>query len=123
VSGITTGDALAYCARLRDLILLHNGGWADADGLYRFHLLAGAAARAADDAQCGELLRSAEQYAKDLFSATAHHSWARGKTSGADILRLCILGKLDTLRDRLTQLYGQSEWANDLDASRNPSRE
>lgn len=123
MSGSTTGDALGYCARIRDLILLHSGGWADADALYRFHLLSAAAARAADDAQCVELLRTAEQYATDLFSATAHHSWARGKTSGADILRLCILGKLDTLRERLTQLYGQRAWVNDSDASRNPSRE
>jgi hypothetical protein len=119
----TAGDALAYCARIRDLILLHSGGWADADALYRFHLLSGAAARAAHDAQCIELLRTAEQYAKDLFSATAHHSWARGKTTGADILRLCILGKLDTLRERLTQLYGKAAWVSDGDTSRTPSRE
>lgn len=123
MSGITTSDALAYCARIRDLILLHGGGRADADALYRFHLLSGAAARAAEDAQCVELLRTAEQYAVELFSATAHHTWARGKTSGADILRLCILGKLDTLRARLTQLYGQPVWVNDPDASRHPSRE
>ena len=123
MSSSTAGDALAYCARIRDLILLHSGGWADADALYRFQLLSGAAARAADDAQCVELLRTAEQYAKDLFSATAHHSWARGKTSGADILRLCILGKLDTLRARLTRLYGQAAWLNDPDASTNPNRE
>ena len=110
MSSSTAGDALAYCARIRDLILQHSGGWPDADALLKFRLLSGAASRAADDANCTELLRTTEQYAADLFSASAHYAWARGKTSGADVLRLCILGKLDTLRERLTTLYGNPGW-------------
>ena len=99
-----TEDALTYCARIRDLVLHHSGGWADADALRRFRLLSYAASRAADDAQCAETMHTAEQYAADLFSATAHHKWARTTTSGADMLRLCILSKLDAFRDRLNQL-------------------
>ena len=106
----TTGDALAHCARIRDLILHHSGGWPDADALRNFRLLSGATSRAADDVDCDELLRTAEQYAADLFSASAHYTWARGKTSGADVLRLCILGKLDALRARLTKLHGGVVW-------------
>src|SRR5919106_6542737 len=99
-----TEDALTYCARIRDLVLHHSGGWADADALRRFRLLSYAASRAADDAQCAEIMHTAEQYAADLFSATAHQKWARTTTSGADMLRLCILSKLDAFRDRLNQL-------------------
>jgi hypothetical protein len=99
-----TDDALAYGARIRDLILHHSGGWADAHALEKFRLLAGAAARAIDDAACTELMRTAEQYAADLFSVSAHHKWARSRTSGADVLRLCILAKLDAFRERLKRL-------------------
>ena len=128
-----TEDALTYCARIRDLVLHHSGGWADADALRRFRLLsyaasraadslrleAGrggrAASRAADDAQCAEIMHTAEQYAADLFSATAHQKWARTTTSGADMLRLCILSKLDAFRDRLNQLQaaGRPDLADD----------
>ena len=97
-----TRDALAYCARVRDLILHHNGGWADGEALRKFRLLSYAAARAAADEQCAELLRTADEYAADLFSESAHRKWAQGQTAGADVLRLCILGKLDAVRERLT---------------------
>ena len=99
-----TEDALTYCARIRDLVLHHSGGWADADALRKFKLLSYAASRAADDAQCTEIMHTADQYAADLFSATAHHKWARTRTSGADMLRLCILSKLDAFLDRLNEL-------------------
>lgn len=99
-------DALEYCERIRDLVLHHSGGWADADALRTFRLLSAAARRAADDAVCEEIMHSADQYAADLFSAGAHHKWAQGKTSGVDVLRLGILGKLDALRDRLIALQG-----------------
>ena len=99
-------DALAYCARIHDLILHHSGGWADADALRKFRLLSYAAARASADAACAEIMRAADEYAADLFSATAHHKWARRSTTGADMLRLCILGRLDAFRDRVAQLQG-----------------
>jgi hypothetical protein len=99
-----TDDALAYCARIRDLILHHGGGWADRDALEKFRLLSGAAARAIDDAECTELMRAAGEYAADLFSASGHHQWARSRTSGADVLRLRILAKLDAFRERLRRL-------------------
>jgi hypothetical protein len=115
-----TGDALTYCSRIRDLILHHSGGWADADALRKFRLLSFAAARAADDADCSELMRTADQYAADLFSASAHHKWkwARSRTSGADMLRLCILTKLDAFRDRLGQLLAAGRRPGAPDADR-----
>lgn len=99
-------DALEYCERIRDLVLHHSGGWADADALRTFRLLSGAARRAAADAVCEEIMLGADQYAADLFSAGEHHKWATGKTSGVDVLTLGILGKLDALRDRLIALQG-----------------
>lgn len=96
-------DALMHCARIRDLILHHPGGCADADALRIFRQLTCAASRTADDEECSALMRAAEHYAADLFTASAHHRWARGNTSGADILRLCILGKLDAFRERLVR--------------------
>jgi hypothetical protein len=113
VSQDATGDALRYCERMRDLILLHGGGWPDAEALSAFRLFSGAAARAADDADCAKLLQSAEDYAAELFSESAHYRWARGSTSGADILRLCILGKLHALRERLTALEAERQWPLD----------
>ena len=103
-----TEDALAYCARIRDLILHHGGGWADSHALEKFRLLSGAAARAIDDAECTELMRAAGEYAADLFSASGHHKWARSRTSGADVLRLRILAKLDAFRERLKRLQQEA---------------
>ncbi len=103
-----TDDALAYCARIRDLILHHSGGWADSLALEKFRLLSGAAARAIDDAECTELLRAAGEYAADLFSDAGHHKWARSRTSGADVLRLRILAKLDAFRERLKCLQQEA---------------
>jgi hypothetical protein len=103
-----TDDALAYCARIRDLILHHSGGWADSLALEKFRLLSGAAARAIDDAECTELMRAAGEYAADLFSASAHQKWARSRTSGADVLRLRILAKLDAFRERLMRLQQEA---------------
>jgi hypothetical protein len=103
-----TDDALAYCARIRDLILHHGGGWADSLALEKFRLLSGAAARAIDDTECTELMRAAGEYAADLFSASAHQKWARSRTSGADVLRLRILAKLDAFRERLMRVQQEA---------------
>jgi hypothetical protein len=96
--------ALAHCGRIRDLILHHSGGWADAESLRRFRRLSYSAAAAAGDVECTELLRLADEYAADLFSQADHQKWTRGRTSGADVLRLRILAKLDAFRDRLNRL-------------------
>ena len=101
----TTSDALAYCAGIRDLILLHPGGRTDVETLAQFRQLCAAAEEAADDARCSELLRSADAYAVDLFSASGCSKWTRGRSSGADILRLCILGKVSALRAHLLARY------------------
>jgi hypothetical protein len=104
MSQTATGDALAACGRIRDLILHHNGGWADGEALRQFRQLSYTASRGAEDAECAALMRTAEQYAQDLFSHSAHFKWARGNTSGADVLRLCILEKLYAFRLRLVEL-------------------
>jgi len=114
---LATADALTHCERIRDLTIHHSGGWADTDALRNFRRLSYAAARAADDADCSELMRTADQYAADLFSASAHYKWARGKTSGADMLRLCILSKLDAFRERLMQLLAAGRGPGAPDAS------
>jgi len=86
------------------LILHHRGGWADSDALRKFRLLSDAASRALDDLEGAALIRAAGEYASDLFSGSDHQKWATGRTSGADILRLCILAKLDAFRDRVVHL-------------------
>ena len=123
MSSPPSADALEYCARIRDLILHHSGGWADADELRKFRLLSSAAARATGDAECAEIMRTADQYAADLFSATDHQKWARRSASGADVLRLSILGRLDAFRERVIQLQaaGRGPDASDADTMLYPS--
>jgi hypothetical protein len=96
--------ALASSERIRELLLHHRGGRADAGTLARFRALTCAAAEAADDPECAGMMRSADRYALDLFSALAHENWATRRLSGADFLRLQIFRVLDAFRDRLTYL-------------------
>jgi hypothetical protein len=96
-----TEDALRHCSRLRELISQRRGGCADLEALREFQMRCKAAARAAEDEECAALMHSAERYAADLFSETAHRRWAKGRISGAYILRLCILGDLSEFCDRL----------------------
>jgi hypothetical protein len=109
MSQTATGDALATCSRIRDLILHHSGGWADSEALRQFRSLSQMASRAADDRHCSALMRTAEVYAADLFSHSSHLRWARGNTTGADVLRLCILEKLYAFRLRLLELQ-RANW-------------
>jgi len=96
--------ALAHCGRIRELLLRHSGGWADIDALTGFRELTSAAAGAADDPECAGMMRSADRYALDLFSASAHQNWATGELSGTDFLRSQILGLLEAFSDRLMYL-------------------
>ena len=96
-------DALEQCERIRALILHHHGGWADKDALDRFSAYCRAASRAAENPNCRELMDAAYRYALDLFSASAHEKWALGGTSGADVLRLRILGTLTAFRDNVVR--------------------
>jgi hypothetical protein len=105
VSQARTGEALACCERIRDLILMHPGGPADGTSLAQFRRLCAVAVEAAGDARCSELLGGADAYAVDLFSVSGCHKWTRGSRSGAEILKLCILGKMSALRERLLVLY------------------
>lgn len=96
--------ALAQCGRIRELLLRHSGGWADVDALTEFRELTSAAARAADDPECAGMMRSADRYALDLFSGSAHQNWATGRLSGMEFLRSQIFGLLDAFGDRLMYL-------------------
>jgi hypothetical protein len=98
-------DALEQCGRIRELILHHSGGWADKVALDQFSIYCRAASRAAEDPDCRELMDAAYRYALDLFSATAHEKWAVGGTSGADVLRLKILGMLNAFRGNLARYH------------------
>jgi hypothetical protein len=100
-----TDDALAQAARIRELILHHSGGWADTDALTDFRALTFAASRAADDPECAGMMRSADRFALDLFSGSAHENWATAQLSGTDFLRLQIMRLLDAFRDRLVHLH------------------
>ena len=102
-------DALALCERMQELLLHHSGGWADADALSRFRELSFAASRAADDPECAGMMRSADRYALDLFSHSAHQYWATPELVGTDFLRLQISRVLDAFRDRLLHLHGAGQ--------------
>ena len=101
-------DALALRERMQELLLHHSGGWADADALSRFRELSFAASRAADDPECAGMMRSADRYALDLFSHSAHQYWATPELAGTDFLRLQISRVLDAFRDRLMHLHGRA---------------
>jgi hypothetical protein len=103
MSDLRMDDALAQCERIRELVLHHSGGWADEHALDRFSVYSRAASRAAEDPDCRDLMDAAFRYALDLFSATAHEKWALGATSGADVLRLKILGTLNAFRGNLAR--------------------
>ena|SRR5215510_8627632 len=105
-------DALTHCGRIRQLVLHHNGGWADSEALTQFRIMTFAASRAASDPECAGLMRSADRYALDLFSVAAHESWATSETTGADFLRLQISRVLDAFRDRILHLCSVSPELN-----------
>lgn len=91
---------------LRELIIVHPGGREDDDARARVHeLLKGA--WVIQDAECKKRLMEIEQCSRALFSATAHLDWARGQTSGADVLRLQILRELDAFNSRVEAIESE----------------
>ena len=97
--------ALALCERMQELLLQHSGGRADSDALTRFRDLSFAASLAADDPECAGMMRSADRYALDLFSASAHQNWATQELAGTEFLRMQIFRVLEAYRDRLLHLH------------------
>jgi len=93
-----------YCQSMRDLIVVHTGGWQDDHSLQRFQEMAAAAAASVDDGECKDLAAEIMRLATDLFSATDHEQWVQGKTSGADVLRLRILREVRAFQDRLAAI-------------------
>ena len=96
--------ATNHCQDMRDLIVHHTGGWADAESLNKFQQMTAAAASAVDDLECKHLASAIIELARDLFSAIGHAKWAQGQTSGADVLRLRILREITAFQGRLTYI-------------------
>jgi hypothetical protein len=96
--------ARKYCQEMRDLIVHHAGGWADAASLSKFQQVTAAAASAVDDLECRHLASAIAEFAGDLFSVIDHAKWAQGRTSGADVLRLRILREITAFQGRLTYI-------------------
>ncbi|HZM32915.1 MAG TPA: hypothetical protein VFC18_00350 [Burkholderiales bacterium] len=98
-----------HCSKLREVILLHSGGWNDTRSLDQFEGLLTVAATRCADQTCRDLVRTIGERACDLFSEHEHRRWAQGQTSGADYLRLQILRDLDTLAAHLQGEAARSE--------------
>lgn len=96
--------ATKHCHAMRDLIVHHTGGWADAESLNRFRHMTAAAASAVDDRECKHLASAIVDLANDLFSTIGHAKWAQGQTSGADVVRLRILREITAFQGRLTYI-------------------
>jgi hypothetical protein len=93
-----------YYSTLRELIILHPGGWDDAESRARAGRLCRAGMAAVDDSECQERLAKVEAQAAELYSRDGHHKWKRRSMSGADYLRLQILIALEALNARLALL-------------------
>jgi hypothetical protein len=96
--------ARQQCHSMRELVVLHPGGWRDADSLHKLKTMLLAAKRSLGDQDFETLARALEGYAAELFSESDHEKWAQGRTSGADYLRLLILRQLDKLCARLEMI-------------------
>jgi hypothetical protein len=93
-----------YYATLRKLIILNPGGWDDAESRAQVERLCRAGMAAVDDSECQERLDAVQHQARELYSRSGHHKWARRSLSGADYLRLQILIALEALHSRLFRL-------------------
>lgn len=96
--------ARQQCQAIRALIIHHVGGWRDELVLRQLYVATHAAADAVIDRQCRRHIGVIEDYAAQLYSERAHLAWARGRTSGADCLRLQILRELDGFRARIEEV-------------------
>jgi hypothetical protein len=94
-------DARKDHATLLELIIHHQGGWADRAALRKVVESCRAAMSAMDDAECRQQIAIVVKYAADLFSEQAHRKWDRGQTRGADFLRLEIMKALHAFNVRL----------------------
>lgn len=86
---------------LRELVILHPGGWDDAASRSKIERLCNAAIVALDDPECRARLRAVVVQAGDVYSGSGHQKWDRGGMSGADYLRLQILIGLEAVNTRL----------------------
>lgn len=92
--------AAKHCQLMRDLVIVHTGGWHDDPSLRQMHDMAAAAASAVDGKECKDFAAAITHLSTDLFSASGHEKWAHGRTSGADFLRLRILREIKAFQDR-----------------------
>lgn len=114
--------AAKHCQAMRDLIVMHTGGWQDDASLRTIRQLARAAASAVDDADCKDLGETIIHFASHLFSVAGHAEFAHGQTSGADVLRLRILREIQAFRDRLSYLEAMRATAAQQDGHSDESR-
>ena len=91
-------------AALSDFFARHHGALPDFRGLARVLGLCESAARAVDDAYCGEKLRITAEYAAEMLSKRDHSRWGRDSTSGVEFLRQQILNALELYASRLYSL-------------------
>jgi hypothetical protein len=110
--------AREHCEAMRDLIVLHAGGWRDVESLKKLQHMAAAAANALDDLESKHLASVISELGVALFSADDHEKWAQGKTSGADVLRLRILREINALQGRIA--YIESVRSGAVQASGSP---
>src|SRR5713226_2091104 len=96
--------ARSHYSTLRDLIIHHEGGWADQESLRKLDRLCRLVVEAVDDAECHARMESIQAFANDLYSTSGHLRWTRRDTSGADFLRLWILREIDAFLSRLDLL-------------------
>jgi hypothetical protein len=87
--------------RLRELVIQNPGGWDDAASRERVEALCDAGIAALEDAECHARLRTVQEQARELYSASGHRAWQRSNMSGADYLRLQMLIALEALNTRL----------------------
>lgn len=97
-------EARRHHAALLEIVIHHPGGWADRASLNKVAELCREATSATDDVECLKQIEIIAQYAADLFSEQGHRKWDRGKTSGADFLRLEIVSALHSFSRRLSAI-------------------
>jgi len=86
-------EACVRCAQLRQMVVRHAGGQADAEALRKLQRRCQKVIAAADDAVCEKQLERVARYAQLLLS---------GK--GSDVLRREILHQLESVRSRIIVL-------------------
>lgn len=106
-------DARKEHAALLEVVIHHQGGWADRAALRKVRDSCQAAMNAVDDAECRQQMTIVAKRAAELYSEGAHIRWDRGSTSGADVLRLEIMKALHAFNARLAAIEAARQSAHE----------